>query len=381
MKQSGIAQSCDLIIIGAGIHGCSTALFAAKRGLSVVVLEKDSVARHASGVNAGGVRRLGRHVAELPISVRSMRIWHGIADLVGDDCGFQIAPQIKLALTEDDLVAMRKRIATLEALGYAHEQMLTPAEVRHHIPGVTDSIVGAIACLDDGFAQPFQATFAIYRKAKALGVRFHEGLAARSVKQGADRTWQVETDTAIFRAPKLQLSAGLWSGKFAQSFGEPTPMRNFAPMMMVTTRLRPFCNAVVGAAGKPLSFKQMPNGTVVIGGGLPGWADPMTNRAETTFAPLGLSARIVTSLFPIMAEASVVRTWAGLEGRMIDDIPVVGPSKKHEGLYYAYGFSGHGFQLGPGMGEIMAALIATGSSPADLSPLSVDRFQEARNAA
>ncbi len=381
MSQPGIVRDCDLIIIGAGIHGCSTALFAAMRGLSVVVLEKDSVARHASGVNAGGVRRLGRHFAELPISVHSMRIWYGIADLVGDDCGFQISPQIKLGLKDEDLVAMRQRIVDLKALGYDHETLLTPVEVRHHIPGVTDRIVGAIACLDDGFAQPFQATFGIYRKAKSLGARFYEGLAAQSVSQSTDNVWNVETDAGTFRAPKLQISAGLWSSKFAQSVGEPTPMRNYAPMMMVTTRLRPFCNAVVGAAGKPLSFKQMPNGTVVIGGGRPGLPDPDTNRAEATFAPLRLSAQIVTSLFPIMAEASVVRTWAGLEGRMSDDVPVVGASPRHEGLYYAYGFSAHGFQLGPGMGDIMAELIATGRAPVDLAPLRADRFDQLRKAA
>lgn len=374
-KRPGLVDSCDLIVIGAGIHGCSTALFAAMRGMSVVVLEKDSVARHASGVNAGGVRRLGRHFAEVPISVRSMRIWHGIADLVGDDCGFQVAPQIKLALSEADLSAMRRRVADLTALGYDHETILTPAEVRRYIPGVSDRVVGAIACLDDGFAQPFQATFALYRKAKSLGVRFHEGLAARSVGRAPDGNWQVETDSGTFLAPKLQISAGLWSGTFAQSVGEPTPMRPYAPMMMVTTRLRPFCSAVVGAAGIPLSFKQMPNGTVVIGGGRPGLPDAATNRAEATFAPLRLSAQIVTSLFPIMAEASVVRAWAGLEGRMIDEIPVVGASKRHAGLYYAYGFSLHGFQLGPGMGEIMAELIATGRSPVDLTPLRVDRFE------
>lgn len=100
---SGSSRSADLVIIGAGIHGCSAALFAASRGMSVVVIEKDSVARHASGVNAGGVRRLGRHLAEVPISVRSMEIWYRIADLVGDDCGFQVAPQIKLALREEHL--------------------------------------------------------------------------------------------------------------------------------------------------------------------------------------------------------------------------------------------------------------------------------------
>jgi len=369
------SHSADLVIIGAGIHGCSAALFAALRGLSVVVIEKDSVARHASGVNAGGVRRLGRHFAELPISMRSMEIWHRIADLVGDDCGFQVAPQIKLALREEHLEQMRRRVAAMNGLGYNHETILTPGQVRAHIPGVSDQIVGAIASLEDGFAQPFQATFAIHRKARALGARFHEGLPAETVRRDDGGIWAIETAEGTFRTPNVLVAAGLWAGRFAESLGEPVPMRPYAPMMMVTTRLRPFCNAVVGAADMPLSFKQMPNGTVVIGGGRPGLPDPETNRAEATFAPLRLSARIVASLFPIMAEASIVRVWAGLEGQMADGIPVVGASCRHPGLYYAFGFSAHGFQLGPGTGEIMAELIATGHPPVDLTPLRIDRFR------
>lgn len=373
-------RTADLVIIGAGIHGCSAALFSALRGMSVIVIEKDSVARHASGVNAGGVRRLNRHIAELPLSVRSMEIWHRIAELVGDDCGFQTAPQIRLALDQDHLQQLRARVSQLQALGYQHETMLTLDEVRHHIPGVSDRVVGAMGTLDDGFAQPYQTTFAIHRKARSLGVRFHEGLAAQGVRQEAG-DWVVETPQGAFRAPKLLITAGLWAGKFAEALGEPVPMRPYAPMMMVTTRLPPFCNAVVGAAGLPLSFKQMPNGTVVIGGARPGLADPDTNRAEATFEPLRLSAQIVTSLFPIMAEASIVRTWAGLEGRMEDEIPVVGASALHEGLFYAFGFSLHGFQLGPGTGEVMAELMATGQSPVDISRLHIDRFAGRRKAA
>ena len=62
-------NTADVIVIGGGLHGCSAALHLARRGISVIVLEKDYVGRHASGVNAGGVRRLGRDPAEVPISV------------------------------------------------------------------------------------------------------------------------------------------------------------------------------------------------------------------------------------------------------------------------------------------------------------------------
>ena len=73
--------SPGVIVIGGGIHGCSTALHLALLGVKVLVIEKDHAGRHASGVNAGGVRRLGRHPAEIPLSVASMAIWHDIEEI------------------------------------------------------------------------------------------------------------------------------------------------------------------------------------------------------------------------------------------------------------------------------------------------------------
>ncbi len=129
-------------------------------------------------------------------------------------------------------------------------------------------------------------------------------------------------------------------------------------MMIVTNRMPPFCKAVVGAAGRPLSFKQMPNGTVVIGGARRGQARPESNVTEMKFEQLRLSAETAIGIFPIMASAAIVRSWSGIEGCMPDRIPVIGPSSTEENAFHAFGFSEHGFQLGPGVGEIMAELIA-----------------------
>src|SRR6185436_13389184 len=83
-----MTRTADVVVIGGGIHGCSTALHLALRGLKPILIEKDYAGRHASGVNAGGVRQLARDIAEIPLSVASMAIWERIEDLVGDDCGF-----------------------------------------------------------------------------------------------------------------------------------------------------------------------------------------------------------------------------------------------------------------------------------------------------
>ena len=128
------------------------------------------------------------------------------------------------------------------------------------------------------------------------------------------------------------------------------------------------------ATGRPLSFKQFRNGTVLIGGGHRGSLDRDSNRTELDFSRLAVSAQTVWDLFPIMRGAQIVRCWAGIEARMPDDIPVIGPSSKAEGVYHQFGFCGHGFQLGPGVGALMAELITTGNTNLPIQPFSIARF-------
>lgn len=366
--------TADLIVIGGGIHGCSAAMFAAQRGMDVVVIEKDTVARHASGVNAGGVRRLGRYFAEVPISQHSMDLWYKLPELVDDDCGFQIAPQIKLAETDQELDGLKERVAQLNALGFTHEVILDQAEVRRRLPAVSDHVVGGVGSLRDGFAQPYQTTFAISRRAKRDGVRIFENELVQKVAQVGEQ-WDVTSDKNTYSAPNVLNCAGAWAGRIAESLGETAPVEAVSPMMLVTSRLPQFCDAVIGVAGRPLSFKQMPNGTVVVGGGRLGRADPSKNRSEMIFPELRLTAATAMDIFPIMKQATIVRSWSGVEGRMPDRIPVIGPSGKHKGLYHAFGFSLHGFQMGPGVGDIMAELISNGSTQWPISPFSIERFE------
>lgn len=372
---TGASVGADLVVIGGGLHGNSAALHCALKGMDVVLLEKDTAGRHASGVNAGGVRQLGRAFPEIPLSVRSMEMWHRIESIVDDDCGFQAAPQIKVAETEAELAGLAERAAKLRDLGYDHEVVLSQDEVRQYLPAVAPHVVGGLASMGDGFAQPYRTTFAFRRKAAAEGVRIFEETAARKVRREAG-AFVVETDKGTFTAPKILNCAGAWGGAIAADLGEHAPVEAIAPMMLVTARMPQFCDAVVGATGRPLSFKQMPNGTVVIGGGRRGRAVPAENLTHLDFSQLKHTAATAAEIFPIMKGATLVRGWAGIEGRMPDDIPIIGPSSTEEGAFHAFGFSAHGFQLGPGVGSIMAELIVDERTNAPLDAFSITRFRQ-----
>src|SRR4051812_13684846 len=101
-------QEADVLVVGGGLHGTSSAFHMARRGAKVIVLEADYVARHSSGVNAGGVRTLGRALPEIPLALMSREIWHGMRDLIGEDSGFVPSGQLKIAETDDELEACRE---------------------------------------------------------------------------------------------------------------------------------------------------------------------------------------------------------------------------------------------------------------------------------
>ena len=338
-----MARTADVVIIGGGIHGCSTALHLALRGLKPILIEKDYAGRHASGVNAGGVRQLARDLHEIPLSISSMDIWERIEELVGDDCGFE------------------------------HEELIDAAELRRLVPAVSDRCPGGVVSRRDGAADPFRTTQAFRRRAVEKGAEVIEGVTVTGLsRSGAN--WRVETSAGIFEAPKVVNAAGAWADRIAAMLGEPMPLAVVAPMLMVTSRLPAFIKPVVILRGRKLSFKQLGNGTVVIGGGH--LSTPYRDRNETVldWEKLAISARTVWELFPAMHEATVVRAWAGIEAYMPDGIPVIGKSSTSEGVFHQFGFSTHGFQLGPGTGAVMAELVATGSTNTPIDGLGIERF-------
>ncbi|KXF75437.1 FAD-dependent oxidoreductase [Paramesorhizobium deserti] len=363
----------DAIIVGGGIHGCSTALHLCLRGLRPVLIEKDYAGRHASGVNAGGVRQLARHIAEIPLSIRSMDIWENIGDLLDDDCDFDNHGQVLVAENEEELDACRDRVAELNRHGFTHEELISAAELRRLVPAVAETCPGGIVSRRDGVANPARTTTAFRRKAGRLGATVREGVAATNIRQ-ENGLWRVDAGGETFEAPILVNAAGAWAGRIAADLGEPVPMKAVAPMLMITSRVPDFIKPVVILRGRKLSFKQFRNGTVLIGGGHLGTPYPETNETVLDWAKLHESAETVFALFAVMRNATIVRAWAGIEARMEDDLPVVSRSSKHEGLYHQFGFSLHGFQLGPGTGAVMAEMITTGKTNTPINDLAIDRF-------
>ncbi|CAN7277534.1 NAD(P)/FAD-dependent oxidoreductase [Polaromonas sp. LjRoot131] len=369
-------EGSDVIVIGGGFHGTSSAFHLSRRGAKVTLLEAEYCARHASGVNAGGVRTLGRHPAEIPLARASLALWHRLPELVGEDGSFVPSGQLQIAETPQELDKLRHRVAELNALGFTHEVIVDAQQVREIAPRLAQHVVGGIWVQDDGHAVPYRAVTAFRHAAQRLGAQFHEATPAQTIERIGSQ-WRVSTPRGVFSAPWLVNAAGAWSGDFAAQAGDTVPLQPGGLMLMITQRVPHFVDPVLGAAGRPLSFKQFANGTVLIGGGLRCPADVVRRHGEVDFLKLSSSAQTVTDLFPHLAGINIVRAWAGVEAFMPDEIPVISLGRHAPQLVHAFGFSAHGFELGPIGGQIVAELVLDGRSTLPIAPFAVDRFAPA----
>jgi sarcosine oxidase, subunit beta len=368
----------DAIIIGGGLHGTCTAIHLALKGMRPIVIEKNSVGRHASGVNAGGVRQLRRHPAEIPLSIAAMDRWMNLGELLGKHapmCEFVgNVGQIAVAENEADMRPLEARAAELRRLGWTHEELIDRHELRRLAPAVSEHCIGGLISRRDGQATPYLTSQAFRLRALDLGVRFEEDVRVTGLKHGT--RWEVQTSKGAFESDILVNCGGAWGWQAAAMVGETLPRGHFASTLMVTARMPHFLDPVIIGTGRKLSFKQTDNGTVVIGGGIFGVPDLEKETADPVAERLRVSAQTCSVLFPVMRRATIVRAWAGLEARMPDDIPVIGASQTAPAMWHAFGFSGHGFQLSPIVGSLLADLIVDGKSPLPIEAFRPGRFNE-----
>ena len=365
--------SPDVAIIGGGIAGCAAALALRKLGLSVVLMDKGFCGAGASGVNFGGVRRQGRSLVELPLATRSRVIWERLPELVGEDGEFRASGHVKLARSEADMAFLEDYAADAADWGL-DLKLIGPNAVREDYPWLGRKIVGASLCADDGQANPRLVGPAFARAAKRAGTDIRELTRVESAAFDGDK-FQVRAAGGLEVESRWLVNvAGAWAGKVAGWFDDPAPVATLAPNMAVTEPLPFFISRSIGVCGGDIYVRQVDRGNVVFGGG-DGWGDielersrPLAPTTETAMAKL-------IDLIPALKGALVIRSWTGLDGEMPDHIPVIGPSLRHPRLLHAFGFSGHGFQLGPAVGEVLSELIVDGETPTDIKAFTIARFQ------
>ena len=370
-------EKADVVIVGGGLMGSAAAFFLRRRGHSVILLERDQIGQYASGVNFGNVRRQGRYLGQLELANRSWALWKRLPELIDDDLEFIASGHMRVCYRDDE-------IAELEAYADAPEaaqldlQIYRGKALHERFPFLGPDVKGGSYAPHDGHANPRLAAPAFSRAARRLGARIEEQTEVAEVQKVAGDFRVSTTDGRQFSAAQLLITAGAWGQKLSQQFGEPVPLDTHGPQMAVTEPVPYALPTVIGVytkiAEEVIYFRQIPRGNIVIGGGYRSKPDMLNRRAY--FEPRSLLNQMaqMRRLLPGVGNLNIIRVWSGIEGYLPDSLPIMGPSGTVDGLFYAFGFCGHGFQLGPGVGDVMAELISTGSTSTSIEPFSIRRF-------
>ena len=366
--------STDVAIIGGGIAGASAALFLRRRGLGVVLLERDLCGSRSSGVNYGGVRRQARPLNQLPLSQRAHGLWGRLRELIGIDGEYVRSGHLKLARSEADLAALEayRELTRDSGLGL---QMLSGAAFRTRCPWLGERAIGGSLCPDDGHANPRLVSPAFARSAQRLGADVREQTPVLEAGHDGQRFVLRAGGSLEVRSEFLLNCAGAWAGPIAAMFGEPVPLTAGHPAMTVTEPLPMFIDLNLGVEGGGIYARQVARGNCVIGGG-DGYALDVSRARAGSGAILAILQQ-AGELLPALRHAHVIRSWSGTEGYLPDRQPVLGPSATTAGLIHGFGFCGAGFQLGPAVGEVLAELVCDGRTSTPIAAFSIARHTSA----
>lgn len=363
------AQHYDVAVIGGGLVGSSAALALARRGMRVLLIERRYCGAQASGVNYGGVRCQGRPAEQLPLAMRARRVWDRLGESIGIDGEFAVSGHLRLARSDADLAGLHA-YAQMAAEYGLQLQLMSGAAFRRRYPWLGSVAIGGSLCPTDGHANPRLVSPAFARAARQAGAHVCEQTALDRADYDGKR-FTLHAGNNRFEADWLINAAGAWAGTLAVRFGDTVPMKPIYPNMWVTEPLPQFLEHNLGVFGGGLYARQVERGNCVIGGGRGhGDGDYAQPSSETTRAVM----RDACALLPALREALLIRTWSGVEGCTPDHNPIIGPSRNVPRLVHAFGFSGGGFLLAPGVGEVIADLVIDGATETPLDAFDVNRF-------
>jgi len=370
-------KTAEVIIIGGGIIGCATAYYLAKLGRDVIVLEgSDHIGNGGSSRNGGGVRQSGRDVRELPLVMYGIKnLWPTLSEELEVDCEYHQDGNLRLGKTEKHRDILTKLANNARGVGL-DVRMIDGDEVRQINPYLSDEVICASWCPTDGHANPLTTTLGYYKMARRMGVTFISGEPVRGLAVVRGKIRKVITPNNVYEGENVLVAAGLDSRDILTSVGIDIPMTNSLLECLVTEAQPHMFDQMLGTAEADFYGHQTKHGSFVFGGssGLERYNkdNGMVSNSSKT-APC--ICRGIMKYFPDLANAKIVRTWAGWMDASSDGVPSIGKVDEIPGLYVACAFNGHGFGIAPAVGEQLAKLITTGVTDVSLDELRYDRYK------
>jgi sarcosine oxidase subunit beta len=372
-------ETADIIIIGGGVMGASTAYHLAGRGLKEILLvERETFfGQGATGRCAGGIRYQFATEVNVRLSQKSLPMLKRFEDEIGQAIDYQECGYL-FALTEsEDVEAFRRNVAMQRGLGVG-TRWLSGDEVRQRLPlmRLEDVVAGTIHD-KDGLADPNGVVMGYIQRAQDLGVRTETDVEVTGIQVRGGKVATVETNRGKISAPIVINAAGPWAGQIGKMAEVDIPITPIRRQMLTTTPLPvlPEDFPFVIDFAQSLYFHREGEG-VLTGMSNPDQEPGFDQSVDLDWELVNLEA--ASARMPLLEKAGLAAHWAGLYEVTPDAHPIYGPTPV-EGFYVVTGFSGHGFMHGPISGKLMSEIILDGAAhTVDVSSLDLARFEEGR---
>ena len=371
----------QVVIIGGGVHGVSTAYYLTKLGIKdIAVLDKGYLGGGASARTTAIIRANYITAEGIPFFNESLKLYEGLAKELNFNILFNQMGRLDLGHTDAAVYGLRMRTEFNRLLG-VDSRMVGPKEVKDLVPpidlreGKPFPILGALYHPPCGVVRHDAVVWGFAREANNGGVELHPFTEVTGIDRTNGHVSGVETSRGFVQADTVLSTTAGWSSTIAAMVDLNLPLTTHPLEVMVTEPLKPFLHKTISSANLHAYVYQTDRGEVVIGGGV----DPYQSYSQrSSLRPIEELAAHTLEMFPCMGQVKVLRQWSGLCDMSPDYAPIMGTVQGLDGFVLSCGWGSWGFKAAPAAGKSIAQLISTGETPDLIKPFGLSRFHTGR---
>lgn len=370
----------ECVVIGGGVIGVSCAFRLAEAGVDVLLLERGGLGEGSTAKAAGGIRSSFTSRVNVELGLRGLAAYDAFSRDFGVEIDFRRDGYLYLLTNSEDAVAIG-HCSELQREYGVRSHLLDPSEVRSIVPLLEpDGIVAALWSPDDAKATPDAVVQGYARAARARGATLRTGVEVTGIERDGDTLTGVNTTAGFVRTGAVVCAAGAWSGRIGELAGLDLPVRPYRRQVVFTGPVPGLPERVPLTIEMPSAFYFHREGAGLAmsfceDDGFPGFG---TYYEAGEWLPR--LAELADRRIPAVLDAGIRTAWAGLYEVTPDRNQIVGESVLLSRFFYATGFSGHGFQMGPAAGELIRDLYLGQKPAVDIAELDVRRFESADTA-
>jgi glycine/D-amino acid oxidase-like deaminating enzyme len=375
-------MKADVVVVGGGIVGACCAHYLAEAGLSVIVVERGTVASGTTGAGEGNILVSDKEIGvELDLALMSQKLWTELSHEIPHS-EFEQKGGIVVAMSDKTLRKLN-HTAEFQSRAGVQTQQLDAKQLRELEPHLTHDVVGAVLYPQDSQVQPMLAAAELFQRNKSR-VKVLARVEVLTINVESDRIVSVSTTQGDIHCDYVVNAAGTWGAEIAERAGVSLPILPRRGFILVTEPLPPMVhhkvytaeyldNVASDDAGLETStvVEGTRGGTILIGAS----RERVEFNRNVNYEIISRLAQGAISLFPFLKDVSLLRTYFGFRPYCPDHLPVIGEDHRVAGLFHACGHEGAGVGLAPATAKLIADVISQKQSLIDISAFSSKRFE------